>query len=409
MKQKAEQPDQPPTGKSRLAQLLMDKWAWGTMSAPMLQSIAQAAVQDGLQHPDVEKLAKIGGQGRFPGNMHRDLTLLAGKPTLSNAISYYRLKLKRTKTAVEDMLVAFLLPHKMFSCIYHTIPSAFKDSVLGGDPARVQEFWTSMGEHPFLVARPEVRSREDLHMLVPIGLHGDGVRYMQATRAGGKTLEVLSWCSLLTRGPTKVSSFLMLLIVKSCIKETGWDTTWPKAWRILCWSLTALASGKWPLKDWNNREFSDKESVDFLQRGQPLAGGFAAIVFVLKCDLKFLCNHFHLNNPASNTPCALCRAERTMDVPWTDCRACAAWRGTTWTAATWAVENPTAHQLFRMPGGGLDLVYPDLMHCKHLGTDQVLLGSVITWMIKSYLGGTIAENLDLLWSFIQAWFNDRVI
>ena len=74
---------------------------------------------------------------------------------------------------------------------------------------------------------------------------GDGVRYMQTNRAGGKTLEVLSWCSLLNQNPTKVSSFLMLLIVKNIVKDTGFDKTWTKAWKILCRSLAALASGRW--------------------------------------------------------------------------------------------------------------------------------------------------------------------
>ena len=36
---------------------------------------------------------------------------------------------------------------------------------------------------------------------------------------------------------------------------------------------------------------------------------------------------------------------------------------------------------------GIDLVFPDLMHTKHLGTDQLLLGSVLTWLVASLLEG----------------------
>ena len=40
-----------------------------------------------------------------------------------------------------------------------------------------------------------------------------------------------------------------------------------------------------------------------------------------------------------------------------------------------SLENPACHPLLRIPGSGLDIVFTDLMHCKHLGTDQLLLGS----------------------------------
>ena len=63
--------------------------------------------------------------------------------------------------------------------------------------------------------------------------------------------------------------------------------------------------------------------------------------------------------------------------------------------------HPECHPFFTMHGSGIDLVFPDLMHCKHLGTDQLLLGSILTWMTKHYMPGTIAENLELVWSFIK--------
>ena len=302
LQERAEEPPPAMASKSKLATQLLESWAWGTISAPRVQAVAEAAVEDGLLHPGVQKLSKIGGQGRFPGNMHRDLTVLFGKPTLVNAISEYHLKLKIKKNVSEDMPVSFLLPHKLFSCMFHSMPSAFQASVLGGHADQIANFWKSMKDHPFVLARPETGA--DLHKLVPIALHGDGVSYMQAMRAGGKSMEALSWSSLLSVSPTKVSSFLMLLIAKSAVKDWGLDQTWPKAWRILCWSLTALASGKWPLKDWNNKDFVDEGSIDFMDRGRPLADGFGAIVFVLRSDLELLSNHFHLNSLA-NHPCAL--------------------------------------------------------------------------------------------------------
>ena len=56
-----------------------------------------------------------------------------------------------------------------------------------------------------------------------------------------------------------------------------------------------------------------------------------------------------------------------------------------------------------MHGGGIDLVFPDLIHCKHLGTDQLLVGSVLTRMIKHYMPGKVSQNLAMLWAFMQDW------
>ena len=152
---------------------------------------------------------------------------------------------------------------------------------------------------------------------------------------------------------------------------------------------------------------SKRAPLTLRREAAPLADGYSALLFVLRGDLEFLSNHFRLNHPSSNTPCFLCRADRQMQSrPWTDCRLNAAWRSTCWTAAQWAEEHPQCHPLLSMPGSGLDVIFPDLMHLKHLGTDQLLLGSILIWMIKHFLPGTQSENLDLVWDFIQSWWKD---
>ena len=395
---------------SKLASHLIQKWAWGELSAPGVQSIAQAAFEDGLHHPEVEQLAKIGARGIHQGNTHRDLLLLAGKGSqLPEATSKIPVRVIMQKNVSADVPLDFLLPHKLFATMYHSLPKAFETSILGGDQGNIATFWNAMMGHPIVKSRPALRGRADLHKVVPIGIHGDGVSYQNVNRAGGKSLEVLSWASLLTRGPTRVSSFLMFLIVKSVVKDWGPCQTWAKVWQVLCWSLQALSTGLWPMTDWEHKEF-EVTSEDYAKRGTPLANGYCAFVFVLRADLDFLSNHFQLNSPSSNTPCALCRADRSMDsVPWTDCRTMAAWRMTCWSAAEWAREHPNAHPFFRMEGSGLDLLFPDMMHTKHLGTDQLLLGSSLTWLVKHYLPGTVTENLEMVWEFIQAWFKDCMV
>ena len=396
--------DTPP---SKLVSLLVEQWAWGEMSAPLVQRLAQAAVDDGLEHPDVQKLGLIGSQGKFPGNTHRDLLLLSGNhalvatpPTLQAPI---RLKFQTVnETTSREIPLDFLLPHKLFSALYNTLPRSFASTILGDDEGNVMRFWDAMRTHPVVVGRPELQGN-GMEKVVPISIHGDGVRYMQTTRAGGKGLEVLSWTSMLSQGSTKTTNYLIFLLEKGLVKDYGFVHTWNTVWEVVTWSLEALRSGLWPLVDWNGNEFA-AETEDFLMKGQPLAGGYSAFVFTLRSDIDFLANHFKLNHPTSNAPCALCQADRNLQSrPWTDCRLNAAWRPTIWTAQAWADAHPTCHPFFKMHGAGIDLVFPDLMHCKHLGTDQLLIGSVLTWMTKHYMPGTAAENLSMVWNYMQEW------
>ena len=201
-------------------------------------------------------------------------------------------------------------------------------------------------------------------------------------------MDVLSWTSLLTTGPTKASSFLMFVLVKGLAKEFGVAQSWSRVWKIIIWSLEALASGTWPLKSWDNTDF-EEGTLDYEKKGTPLADGYSGFLWVLKADLELLSNHFGLNSPASNEPCCLCKANRTMSSrPWTDCRVSASWRTSLWSKDEWSAAHPHCHPLFKMAGAGIDIVFPDLMHCKHLGTDQLVLGSVLVLMIKHYLKGS---------------------
>ena len=278
-------PEQPEH--SHLARVLLEKWAWGNLSTPEVQALAHAAVHDGLSHPQIRALAGLGAHGKYPANMHRDLlrAVGAGSALVSSAMDF-TLSLQASRSTWVPTLVDIILPHRLFSKMFHQRPGAFKASVLGGEESNIRSFWSAMQDHPILLARPELRSRADLLKVIPIGLHGDGVSYMQR-RSGSKSLEVLSWSSLLSRGPTKANSFLIFLVVKSVLKDVGFGKSWPIVYKILSWSLTALAQGKWPEVDWNGAQFTDNNSPEYINKGQPLANGFSAVLFVLKADLIF--------------------------------------------------------------------------------------------------------------------------
>ena len=393
---------------SNFALILTQKGGWGKLSAPELQELAFAAHADGLRHPEVEKLASIGAWGKYPANMQRDLLFHVEKfSSMAAVTTSVDLKLNVKGTKFTDTTCTFILPHKLFSTLFNFKHTAFGKFIVGGDVSNIKTFWTTFQDHPLLTARPVLKGRKDLSTkVIPLGIHGDGVQYMQIHRAGGKGLDVLSWSSLLTKGPTKLSYWIMFLVVKSCVKIAGLGCTWVKVWKVLAWSFEALAKGKWPQADWEGQPFAE-DTIDFQKKGQDLADGYCGVILLLKADLEFLASHFQLNHTSSNFPCCLCKADRQMTSrPWTDCRLQAAWRETSWTKDSWDAEHPDCHPFFRMCDNGIDMVYPDLMHSKHLGTDQVLLGSILSWLSKSFLPDTAKNNLEYVWDWIKDWQKD---
>ena len=150
---KEEQADTKP---SKLAAALLSKWAWGSMSAPVVQALAAAAWEDGLAHDEVAKLARIGGGGKFPGNMHRDLMALTTPHNpLQPALSNYHIPVK-PKRLPEEISLQFLLPHKLFATLFEALPDAFTSSLLGGDAANISNFWKAMKKHPMVTSRPDL-------------------------------------------------------------------------------------------------------------------------------------------------------------------------------------------------------------------------------------------------------------
>lgn len=58
---------------SQLWTCLMQLWAWGILSSPIVQKLAQAARLSGCSAHDIDTLAQLGASGAQEGNCHRDL------------------------------------------------------------------------------------------------------------------------------------------------------------------------------------------------------------------------------------------------------------------------------------------------------------------------------------------------
>ena len=117
---------------SHLVSFLIEYWSLGLMSGHVLQMVAAAAKKDGLQHPHVDFLARLGSNGVHERNIHRDLTKGLRRVPLQDAIKEIVLPIKHPMTkATVPTTQLIMLPHELFAILYKNYPKSFTQNVSG--------------------------------------------------------------------------------------------------------------------------------------------------------------------------------------------------------------------------------------------------------------------------------------
>lgn len=389
-----------------LAPLLMRKWSWGDFSAPTVQALAAAAVHDGCVDPLLRDLASIGSEGRFPGNCHADLLRKVPPTYVHRALTKFRVWLspRPGRILVADHLL--LLPHELFHIIYTHHREQFNLRLLGGSESNLRGFWTEMRDHPAYATHPVSARPDHLEKAIPIALHGDGVAISGVGKSWQKSVDAYSWTSLMSKGPTADVVFLIYIMnPKLAVKIPGRSFV-TEFFQKLVWSLYWLFLGVWPARDSKGAPFP-AGTADAERAGQPLAGGFFCTLWCLRGDLDHMSKVYGFPYWNQEEPCSLCRANRTVR-PWTDARPTAAWIPTAWTSnAQWRAEVDNRHALFELPGAGVLLYYPDVMHTLHLGVYTYFLGSVLELLVARILPQSPESNMSTLWQAIRAEYQAR--
>ena len=193
--------EQASSGGSALSELLLRNWAWGHMSTPMLQSIAQAACKDGSQGHDIRFLASLGSAGLYPGNMHQELQRRLCNDFVSQSLTSVHVFMKKANGGgIVGTQHAMLLPHELFATLHQHYPDKFKDHILGGNLEKIKRFWASMTEHPSYQSHPCKQRADHTTRCVPLGLHGDGVAISGVGRSWAKSVDVYSWGVIAGKG-----------------------------------------------------------------------------------------------------------------------------------------------------------------------------------------------------------------
>jgi len=151
----------------------------------------------------------------------------------------------------------------------------FWDTVRGDDP-RLHAYQSR------LAMKPDYKTK-----CVPLALHGDGVPVFK----GGKSMYIVSATSLMASGSNVDQKLLIAsdwshMLAKSNM-DTGKDTV-ANAWKVVRWDMDALWSGMHPTKYWDGNGWPEN-SLEATLAGTPLADGYCALQWVLKRELRVLC------------------------------------------------------------------------------------------------------------------------
>ena len=141
-----------------------------------------------------------------------------------------------------------LLPHELFSVIYHSYKAVWSKTVAPSVDT-VKKFWHAVRLHPQMQDHPMKAKPSWNERTVPIAVHGDGVPIVGVGKAWSRMMTHYSWYSLIGQG--KTSSMLMWIWAFYDRLKVGDVThgTLHEFYKILHWSFLCLAEGKWPSHD----------------------------------------------------------------------------------------------------------------------------------------------------------------
>ena len=400
---------------SVLGERLVELRAWGRISAPMVQWLADGAMQDiqrametvpivpGLPLPpppfqDLKSFSEIGSKGMYPGNMRRDLMRHVPnsgklpKPVLSLVPCF---KSRNNGGVLDHTHVPVLHPHALFDALYHNFQPLFMRMIDGG----VQSFWDQVSpDDPKIIGHPMLEKPGWRQRAVPIILHGDGVQFTQR----GNSLMTIQWKFLQNVEWGWDSCFHIADFPKMCVAADTWDNLW----KIIVNSINALFDGFHPELDESGGVWppGTPEHVD---AGKEIAdGNFFGVVWLLTGDLEFMSNEIKVAHFSSLFPCMHCRANRRADLNFRDVSAGAPWK------ATVCIPGPTdtppsRHPVYTIRGLTRFHSPGDDMHSNDLGVSLWLHGSAMQDLLldgrlaRPTRDGSVAE----LWRLLQTSYD----
>ena len=258
------------------------------------------------------RLSYMGTEGIHTGHVARDLMASLRPNWLDGAMTKMTMNLKVAGRQIAAPFAA-VLPHKLFSVMWHENRELWQDFWGGGDLSKLRDWWGAL-------PRSKQPPRNQWNTVVPIKLFGDGVCVLGISKSWGKSCHAYLLCPMLTKETSRCNQVLLSFLWKKSLTAGSLD----KWWQTLKWSFDSLASGKWPWTDPWGQAFAEG-TENHQKAGEWLAEGRTARLMAITGDLEFLASGYGLRSPNSLSPCSKCQANSTC-TPWTDSQASALWR-----------------------------------------------------------------------------------
>ena len=279
---------------SAFATCLLNKWAWGVLSAPDVQELAHAALCDGLQHPEISEIAASGAYGNNTGSIHRDLTAHFVKDLVAPAgrlLTVPGKDVKGGKVAIEMACKVVLPSDWLLAMASHGHLHEELELAFGYGTAK-ERFWDLVGskfDHP---------AKKKGAQGIPLLVHGDGARFQDKD-----SLLTVSMSGLLKQGSISDTNLILASWPKnSSIK--GQCGTWSEIWEWLVWDFNGLYHNQFPALD----PFGNPLDGELAERAGKTIFADGTFFFLLgvQGDMEYLQNELGLSHWASDTPCHLC-------------------------------------------------------------------------------------------------------
>ena len=189
-------------------------------------------------------------------------------------------------------------------------------------------------------------------------------------------------------GGTLIRNYMIWMCHQSLAAAFQGHNTVEAFFKEFIWSMKACKAGKWP---YTNSDGTPVTGWRANMAGQDLFGGFTMWLWAIIGDLVHYMQNLRLPNSTKNSPCSWCPCNST-DLPWFDFRPVAGWLDHVYSAEAWFNTEWAQCGLFcKELGISVLTVYPDWMHCKHLGIDKVLLGSVLWLLVNLVLSESLGD------------------
>jgi hypothetical protein len=244
---------------SALATFLLEQFAWGHFSGQLVQQIAELAIKDAQamqENPngkllELESLARVGSNGKHSQHVHRDIMALTNNKTQLPVPCKVVLPFGRQ---LGDQTQTILLPHEVFSSIYHKYKDTWQKSILPSQDV-LTSFWDANQGHPNMANHPIQLLENYRTKCIPLGMHGDEVPVTGKGKCWSKSMLTFQWISLIGLGGTRDRVMWIWSVFDQCL-QSGPEGTLQCFWKVLSWSLEWLMKGLWPSHDWNGVRFN---------------------------------------------------------------------------------------------------------------------------------------------------------